>query len=241
MPKPLPNPAQKYREWLTELKAALKIMRQENPPADADKRTKAKAIRNKIWAEIWATFYPDIKSIVDFKMNNVAEMDREDVAISVITALFDTIEEKESDITPEKLPGFIFAITKNKISDYFKRRMRQGKRFADINILKIQKEVSEKDRFEAQEEIKRLEKGYKKLGRKHQMVLLLKYHQKLTTREIMDVMGLSKEHDVHNLLDYAKRKLKSLFGDSFFFFLKCCLQIALAKPARYHFAYFSEF
>ncbi|MGH1363776.1 MAG: RNA polymerase sigma factor [Calditrichia bacterium] len=147
--------------------------------------------------------YTRVQSMVFGRMNNVADSDKRDVVHEVITALI--LALRAGRYNPERAPfgAFLWGITRNKISLYYKQHSRFGwmSPIADHASQNTPLHVEEEQQSNLLQELLNV------LDEKYRQVIELRFFEEMGIEEIADDLGL-RQKQVRNRLTYAFQLLR---------------------------------
>ncbi len=153
-------------------------------------------------------YYPKVQWLVQ-RSQGFDSYNRDDIAQEVMHTLIKSIRSGKLDISKGRISSYLYAITKNKIRDYYK-----GK--AKLNIQQLDDAVDQSsnilDNLIESERLNTLKNALYKLNEKHREVLIARYYKNLKIKDIGKKLNLS-EQQVINVLRYAEKKLSHTYRD----------------------------
>lgn len=153
--------------------------------------------------------YTRVKLIVDSRLSARAA-DKEDIVSDVIVALLVNLRKGYYDPAKSAFTTYAWAITANKIRDYLRpgaTKKRSADSLEEHHLVHIDQSLEER---ELQHQLRR---AVKSLPSKYRRILMMRYFEELTIREIAAQLNLS-ENQVYNRIHYAlaliRRKKKNV-------------------------------
>lgn len=156
---------------------------------------------------IYEEFFPQIYNYAYLRVREAAAAD--DVAAEVFRKVFEHLEDYSGE--KASLRTWIFAIARNAVNDYFRRR--QWRRWLTLEALRNipGPEQDADERLLQEEALVRLRRAMGRLGERERDLLALKFTSRMNNREIARATGIS-ESNVGTIVYRALKRLKEELG-----------------------------
>ena len=159
-------------------------------------------------AELIRRFHPKIAMVARKQVGNSNE-DIDDIVQEALIAMILSLREGRYPANAKtSLASYIFGIAQNKIRDYYNQKTRNQRlqEAAAAPIILIHKELD----LEKKERYEYLERSIKKLPKKYQIVLRLRFLEEWSVGEISQTLDLPKRR-VSERINYAVKLLRNIF------------------------------
>ena len=158
-------------------------------------------ITNEFKTEIYQTYYPKVLSYINGKVNNYTLA--EDLCSDVFLKVYEKIDS--FDETKASLSTWIFTITRNRLTDYFRTRHVSGE---------IPETLADDSSFEDEvcnnEMLDSLADALEQLDVRERDIIIFHYYSGMTLKEVADKMDISYSY-VKLLHNNALARLKNFF------------------------------
>ena len=158
-------------------------------------------------AELIRRFHPKIAMVARKQVGNSNE-DIDDIVQEALIAMILSLREGRYPANAKtSLASYIFGIAQNKIRDYYNQKTRNQRlqEAADpITLIHKELDLEKKERYEY------LERSIKKLPKKYQIVLRLRFLEEWSVGEISQTLDLPKRR-VSERINYAIKRLRNRF------------------------------
>lgn len=133
--------------------------------------------------------------------------DQKDLANEILAAFIVYLRRGMYDVNKGSITSYLWGISRNKIRDYLRNKSRFEKEvFFENNF----ESLTESDR-EFSELRDRFRRGITELDRKYQEIIIMRYYENLSTREISSQLNINR-NQVYNRLHYALRLLGDIYN-----------------------------
>lgn len=153
--------------------------------------------------EIYRNYHKKVLGYINSQINRL--QDAEDLAADVFIKVFEKIDT--FDETKASISTWIFTITKNKLTDYYRTR----RVFEEVPET-LSDESSFEDDICNEEMLDTLADALEKLEERERDIIILRYYSGKTLKEISDKMGISYAY-VKILQNKALGNLKKYLGN----------------------------
>ena len=109
---------------------------------------------------------------------------------------------------------WVYSITYNYCIDHIRREKRKGLVFSDRDIEGLDQEDEVEDNFILETELSRLKVILDKISSEDKLILLMKYQDDMSIKEIMDALDIS-ESAVKMRLKRAKHRFRRIYENTF--------------------------
>lgn len=148
-----------------------------------------------------------VRMIVARKVFNGQE-DRHDLTMEIVSAFI--LALRNGMFCPERgnIGGYLWGIASNRISKFLRRKERDSI-FQPLPAEPVVHECHTEEKIRREEMRARFRKAIAKLDRRYQEVIILRYYEGASIRDISDQLQIS-ERKVYNRIHYALRLLATL-------------------------------
>ncbi len=147
--------------------------------------------------------YERVQQMVFGRMTNVAAYDKQDIVHEVVADLL--IALRAGRFQPERAPfgAFLWGITRNKISLYYKKHARYGW----MSSVEDQSALEQPLTIESEQQTSLLQELLDLLDEKYREVIELRFFEEMDIEDIAENLGL-RQKQVRNRLTYAFQLLR---------------------------------
>lgn len=159
---------------------------------------------NSLEEQIYLEYHDKVYGYIISKINN--QHDAEDIAADVFVKIYaklDTFDESKSSLST-----WIYTVTKNTLTDYFRTR----KVFIQIPDI-IEDETSADDEICNAETLEKLAETLETLEKRERDIIILHFYSGKTLKEIAEKLNISYAY-VKTLQNKALKKIKNILKNS---------------------------
>ena len=160
--------------------------------------------------ELIRKYYPRIMNLVEMKLGRDSDQFN-DIVHEVILAVFDGINSRFDTNKSVSLGSYIYKITTNKISDYFKEVKKKSQLMKDVEIETLIHTANAEYNLEQRELYQEISQALFSLKKKYRTVLYLRYFEGLSVSQIAEKIKLPPRRAserIHYALRLLKKKLE---------------------------------
>ena len=134
--------------------------------------------------------------------------DQRDIIAEALLAI--TVNLRAGKYNPDKAPlgSYVWGVARNKIRDSIRKRTRK---FSEVELNEQVLEMNEKRPTQG-DDLQTIHRGISQLDQKYQSIIVLRYLESRTIREIAEIVAIT-ETQVRNRLAYGLRLLKNYIKD----------------------------
>ncbi len=160
------------------------------------------------YAELYDLYVEKIYRFVYLKLSNREEA--EDVTSDIFLRTWQYLIDLEQGKDVKNFSGFVYQMARNKIIDVYRARSRRKEDSLDIDIhIHIESKDNNFEKIEQKHDTEIILKLIKQLKQEYQEVLLLKYVEDMSNKEIASILGKTPT-SVRVTIHRALKKLKEI-------------------------------
>jgi len=160
------------------------------------------------YAKLYDLYVEKIYRFVYLKLSNKEEA--EDITSDIFLKTWQYLIDPEQGKDIKSFSGFIYQMARNKIIDVYRSRSRRKEDSIDIDIhIHIESKDNNFEKIEQKHDAEIILKLIKQLKQEYQEILVLKYVEDMSTKEIANILGKTTT-SVRVTMHRALKKLKQL-------------------------------